>query len=108
MASVWQVRQPLYDRPLAQLQGKSRATAGRVIWTEVNAYQRDGKSPNRTAPAPAQQVKEKVMAESKTIAVVIPFYKNQDELTCCLTALERQISVKTEVFVRDNSDDNIF
>jgi GT2 family glycosyltransferase len=47
------------------------------------------------------------MAERKTIPVVIPFYKNRDELTRCLAALERQKNVKTEAFVRDNSDDNI-
>ena len=47
------------------------------------------------------------MAERKTIPVIIPFYRNRDELTRCLAALEKQKNVSTEIFVRDNSDDNI-
>lgn len=41
------------------------------------------------------------------IPVIIPHYKNPDQLEKCLLYLERQ-TVKVEVFIRDNNKDNIF
>jgi GT2 family glycosyltransferase len=43
----------------------------------------------------------------KVIPVVIPYYKNKKELKACLAAISAQDGVTTEVFVRDNSSDNI-
>ena len=48
-----------------------------------------------------------VMGGRKKIGVVIPYFRAPDELEKCLTALDAQTDVETEVFVRDNSDDNI-
>ena len=42
----------------------------------------------------------------KPILVIIPFYKNKEELDLCLQALSEQ-SVQTQVYIRDNSLDNI-
>ena len=42
----------------------------------------------------------------KPILVIIPFYKNKDELDLCLKALSEQ-SVETQVYIRDNSLDNV-
>lgn len=42
-----------------------------------------------------------------TIPVIIPFYKRQDQLDRCLAHLRRQ-TVDIEVFVRDNTHDNVF
>lgn len=39
--------------------------------------------------------------------VVIPFYKNQKQLDKCLEHLRNQ-TVKVQVYIHDNSDDNIF
>ena len=47
------------------------------------------------------------MRERKTIGVVIPYFREPEELAKCLAALEAQADVKTDVFIRDNSDDNI-
>lgn len=47
------------------------------------------------------------MNERKKIGVVIPYFRAPDELAKCLSALNAQEGVSTEVFVRDNSDDNI-
>jgi tetratricopeptide (TPR) repeat protein len=41
------------------------------------------------------------------IPVIIPFYKNQAQLDKCLRHLDRQ-TVDVEIFVRDNSHDNIY
>ena len=43
----------------------------------------------------------------KPVPVVIPYYKSPKELETCLAALERQSGVTPEIFVRDNSEDNI-
>ncbi len=44
---------------------------------------------------------------NKTIPVIIPFYKKEKELKACLAALAQQEGVATEIFVRDNTNDNI-
>ena len=41
------------------------------------------------------------------IPVVIPFYRNRQQLARCLDHLDNQ-SEPVEVFVRDNSEDNIY
>ncbi|MFH1985900.1 MAG: glycosyltransferase family 2 protein [Pseudomonadota bacterium] len=41
------------------------------------------------------------------VPVIIPFYKRQDQLNKCLAALKAQ-SWPVEIFVRDNTDDNIY
>jgi GT2 family glycosyltransferase len=41
------------------------------------------------------------------IPVIIPFYKNKGQLDRCLSNLERQ-RVSLEVFIRDNSRDNVY
>ncbi len=41
------------------------------------------------------------------IPVIIPFYKNRTQLDKCLLHLRRQ-TMPVELFIRDNSDDNIF
>ena len=41
-----------------------------------------------------------------TIPVIIPYYKNQDYLDRCIAHLDKQ-SIKTEIFVRDNSIENV-
>jgi GT2 family glycosyltransferase len=48
-----------------------------------------------------------MIVERKPIPVVIPYYKNKNELSKCLAALEKQAGVTTEIYVRDNSEDNI-
>jgi len=42
------------------------------------------------------------------IPIIIPFYKAQDKLDKCLAAIERQSHRAFEIFIRDNSNDNIF
>jgi len=42
-----------------------------------------------------------------TIPVVIPYFRAPEKLNRCLKALEDQEGIRTELFVRDNSDDNI-
>lgn len=44
--------------------------------------------------------------DRKPVLVIIPFYKNKDELDLCLQALSEQC-VETKVYIRDNSLDNI-
>ena len=41
------------------------------------------------------------------VPIIIPFYKEHDKLRKCLAHLERQTHPGIEVFVRDNSEDNI-
>ena len=41
------------------------------------------------------------------IPVIIPFYKNKDQLDQCLFHLKKQ-TMPVEVFIRDNSKDNIY
>ena len=47
------------------------------------------------------------MSSKKIVPIVIPYFKAPSKLERCLAALEAQIEIKTEVFVRDNSEDNI-
>jgi len=47
------------------------------------------------------------MGGRKKIGVVIPYFRAPDELEKCLAALDAQTDVETEVFVRDNSEDNV-
>jgi GT2 family glycosyltransferase len=47
------------------------------------------------------------MGGRKKIGVVIPYFRAPDEIEKCLAALDAQTDVETEVFVRDNSEDNI-
>lgn len=42
------------------------------------------------------------------VAVIIPFYKERAKLEKCLTHLKEQTYPQVEVFVRDNSNDNIY
>jgi len=42
-----------------------------------------------------------------TIPVVIPYFRAPEALEKCLTAIRAQDTIATEVFVRDNSEDNI-
>lgn len=44
---------------------------------------------------------------SMTIPVVIPYFRAPEALEKCLAAIREQDNVETEVFVRDNSEDNI-
>ncbi|MHC4396951.1 MAG: glycosyltransferase family 2 protein [Planctomycetota bacterium] len=41
------------------------------------------------------------------IPVIIPAYKNKDQIEKCLACLKNQ-TVAVEIFIRDNSDDNIY
>ncbi|MGD9181456.1 MAG: glycosyltransferase, partial [Desulfobacterales bacterium] len=41
------------------------------------------------------------------IPVIIPFYKNKDQLEKCIAHLKNQ-TMPVEIFIRDNSEDNIF
>lgn len=43
----------------------------------------------------------------KTIPVIIPYYRAEQELNKCLNALKEQSYKSLDIFVRDNSDDNI-
>jgi GT2 family glycosyltransferase len=45
--------------------------------------------------------------EMKTVPIIIPYYRAPEKLERCLAAIRAQTYGKTEVFVRDNSDDNI-
>jgi GT2 family glycosyltransferase len=42
-----------------------------------------------------------------TVPVVIPYFRAPEALEKCLTAIRGQDTIATEVFVRDNSEDNI-
>src|SRR5690242_3191259 len=42
------------------------------------------------------------------VAIVVPFFKARDKLNRCLEHLRRQSYSNVEVFVRDNSEDNIY
>lgn len=48
-----------------------------------------------------------MMRAKQMIGVIIPFYKNRTQLDKCLLHLKRQ-SMPVEVFIRDNSNDNIY
>lgn len=41
------------------------------------------------------------------IPVIIPFYKNREQLDKCLLHLQRQ-TMPVDIYIRDNSEDNIF
>jgi GT2 family glycosyltransferase len=43
-----------------------------------------------------------------SVPVIIPFYKDHDKLAPCLQALKAQTHRDLQLFVRDNSDDNIY
>lgn len=43
----------------------------------------------------------------KTVGVVIPHYKAPDALQITIAHLKKQRGIQTEIFVRDNSEDNI-
>lgn len=47
------------------------------------------------------------MAALKTVGVVIPHYKAPEALEITMAHLKKQRGVQTEIFVRDNSEDNI-
>jgi GT2 family glycosyltransferase len=48
-----------------------------------------------------------MMQERKPVPVIIPYYKNSQDLSKCLAVIRDQTEIETEVFVRDNSEDNI-
>lgn len=43
----------------------------------------------------------------KTIPVVIPYFRAPEAIQTTVACLKRQIGVQTEIFIRDNSEDNI-
>ena len=47
------------------------------------------------------------MPAHKTVGVVIPHYKAPDALQITIGHLKKQRGIQTEIFVRDNSEDNI-
>jgi len=47
------------------------------------------------------------MSKRKIVPVVIPYFRAPDKLERCLEALKSQKHIQTEVYVRDNSEDNI-
>lgn len=47
------------------------------------------------------------MNSQTIIPIIIPFYKAQDKLDKCLAAIKQQAYQFYEIFIRDNSDDNI-
>lgn len=46
-------------------------------------------------------------AINKTVGVVIPHYKAPEALQIAIAHLQKQRGIQTEIFVRDNSEDNI-
>jgi GT2 family glycosyltransferase len=46
--------------------------------------------------------------QEKIIPTVIPYYKNKTQLEKCITHLNKQTIKEVEIFVRDNSNDNIY
>jgi tetratricopeptide (TPR) repeat protein/GT2 family glycosyltransferase len=46
--------------------------------------------------------------QHKIIPVVIPFYKNKTQLDKCIAHLNKQTTEGVEIFIRDNSNDNIY
>lgn len=47
------------------------------------------------------------MTNPKTVGVVIPHYKAPEALQIAIAHLQKQRGIQTEIFVRDNSEDNI-
>jgi len=47
------------------------------------------------------------MSNRKPIPIVIPYFRAPEKLERCLSALHTQQEMITEVFIRDNSEDNI-
>lgn len=45
--------------------------------------------------------------QEKMIPAIIPYYKNKNQLEKCKAALKKQ-TVEVEIFIRDNSNDNIY
>ena len=46
--------------------------------------------------------------QDKMIPVIIPFYKNKTQLDRCIAHLNNQTIEGVEIFIRDNSNDNIY
>ena len=46
--------------------------------------------------------------KDKIIPVIIPFYKNKTQLDKCIAHLNKQTTENVEIFIRDNSNDNIY
>jgi GT2 family glycosyltransferase len=47
------------------------------------------------------------MSTKKIVPIVIPYFRAPEKLERCLAALQDQLDISTEIFVRDNSEDNI-
>jgi GT2 family glycosyltransferase len=47
------------------------------------------------------------MSNLKTVGVVIPHYKAPEALQIAMAHLQKQRGIQTEIFIRDNSEDNI-
>jgi GT2 family glycosyltransferase len=47
------------------------------------------------------------MSNLKTVGVIIPHYKAPEALQIAIAHLQKQRGIQTEIFVRDNSEDNI-
>jgi len=48
------------------------------------------------------------MSENLIIPVVIPYYKAPEQIKLAKSCLEKQIGVQTEIFIHDNSVDNLY
>ncbi|MBI9086565.1 MAG: glycosyltransferase family 2 protein [Desulfobacterales bacterium] len=75
---------------------------------------RDAGAIGGTAAAPVQTAKGAVRLGNAPggrfrapVPVIIPFFKRQDQLNQCLAALKGQ-TWPVEIFVRDNTDDNVY
>ncbi len=62
---------------------------------------------SRLSPPPLGTMGQNSGANSAPIPVIIPFYKHRHQLDKCLQHLNRQ-TVAVEIFVRDNSVDNVY
>lgn len=49
----------------------------------------------------------KILSQSTAVPVVIPYFRAPEALEKCLAAIRDQAGIATEVFIRDNSEDNI-
>ena len=86
----------IFDRPLAAVEtgaaggtGQSASVSGRSAGQAAGP----GKTPDGRYRAP--------------VPVIIPFFRRQDQLNRCLAALKGQ-TWPVEIFVRDNTDDNVY
>ncbi len=64
-------------------------------------------SASKLSPHPSERTRQNPSTSSAPVPVIIPFYKHRHQLDECLEHLNRQ-TVPVEVFVRDNSVDNIY